>query len=194
MLISPEILNSIGLEACIKKSYLYWADILENNIDFNLKNSLIHTRLHSIRVLIYSLLIAQKLNLTNQEIKSLCITSIFHDTKRQDDWLDVGHGLRAAKYYKDYSMIHNWDFDKIAFLIMAYHDRDDNLFNEYFNSTCSNSKDLLLYQIFKDADALDRFRLGENNLEPNMLRIDYSKTLIPFAKWLVKNTTKFNLV
>lgn len=40
----------------------------------------------------------------------------------------------------------------------------------------------MLYQIFKDADALDRFRLGSDGLEVRYLRTDAAKGLYECAK------------
>lgn len=34
----------------------------------------------------------------------------FHDSRRQDDWLDVGHGQRAADYYREYCVSHELEF------------------------------------------------------------------------------------
>lgn len=41
---------------------------------------------------------------------------------------------------------------------------------------------ILLYQIFKDADALDRFRLGPDGLDVRYLRTDAAKELYEYAK------------
>ena len=41
---------------------------------------------------------------------------------------------------------------------------------------------VLLYQIFKDADALDRFRLGPCGFDPKYLRTDEARNLTDYAK------------
>ncbi len=43
----------------------------------------------------------------------------------------------------------------------------------------------LIYLMFKDADALDRVRLGENDLDPSFLRTEESHELLPFAHRLL---------
>ncbi len=44
---------------------------------------------------------------------------------------------------------------------------------------------VLLYQIFKDADALDRFRLAPDNLDVRYLRTAPSKEMVDFARDLL---------
>lgn len=45
---------------------------------------------------------------------------------------------------------------------------------------------MLLYQIFKDADALDRFRLGSDGLDVNFIRTKEAHELVEFAKELLQ--------
>lgn len=49
---------------------------------------------------------------------------------------------------------------------------------------------LLIYRIFKDADGLDRVRLGANDLDVRYLRTDHAQELLPFAKRLLAVTNK----
>ena len=46
-----------------------------------------------------------------------------------------------------------------------------------------------VYQIFKDADALDRFRLGPTALDARFLRTQGATELINFAQEVVKQTS-----
>jgi len=46
----------------------------------------------------------------------------------------------------------------------------------------------LLYRIFKDADALDRWRLGRYALNPDYLRTREAEALVGFARKLVELT------
>ena len=52
---------------------------------------------------------------------------------------------------------------------------------------------LLLYQIFKDADALDRYRLSPRGPHPKYLRTDAAFDLLGFAQLLVARTHFRNL-
>ena len=110
---------------------------------------------------------------------ALCAAAVFHDSRRQDDWLDVGHGQRAAEYYRDYCQTHSLSFDNRVYLVMAFHDRDDVLGEAALTEQESG---ILLYHIFKDADALDRFRLGPNGLDIRYLRTAEGKSLYRYAE------------
>ncbi|MDO5294520.1 MAG: hypothetical protein Q4F05_17435 [bacterium] len=173
-----KVLNSIS------NSYTQWYEFMNQNVDFWLKDSEIHTKSHCGRVMLYALMIGAKKHLTEEELEVLAQAAAFHDSRRQDDWLDVGHGGRAAVYYKDYCQKNSTiRFDERTKQIMAYHDQDDKLsILKLKKIEKENPGVVLLYQIFKDADALDRFRLGENGLDVRYLRTDEARELYQFAK------------
>lgn len=173
--------ENAGLQA----KYNKWYDFMEQNVEFGLKDSELHTKSHCARVLLLTLKIAAEFRLNNEDVETLCHAAIFHDSRRQDDWLDVGHGQRAAEYYRKFCMVHGLTFDERAYQIMAYHDRDDTFGIQQFEK-CALKDGILLYQIFKDADALDRFRIGPDALDVNYLRTDPAKRLVEFAKELVQ--------
>lgn len=63
--------------------------------------------------------------------------------------------------------------DERTYLVVAYHDRDDMLGLRILKERFADDPCVaLLYQIFKDADALDRFRLGPNALDAKYLRTE----------------------
>lgn len=177
-------MKNIKIPAAIEERYETWSRFLDENLHFRLK-SVIHTKDHEKRVLLFSLMIGERLGLSEEELDILGAASVFHDTRRQEDWLDTGHGDRAAAYYKEYCEEKNFPYHPEVFAIMAFHDRDDRRGNEFIRK---NFKDwqrvLLLYHIFKDADGLDRFRLGENGLDERYLRTKEGRGLVPLAKKL----------
>ena len=59
------------------------------------------------------------------------------------------------------------------------------LFRSFTDDPCV----VLLYQIFKDADALDRFRLGPNALDAKYLRTEQAKKMLDFAKVTLETET-----
>lgn len=182
-----------NLPAQVKIPYLHWTEYMESNLSFNLANSEIHTKGHSERVLLYALLIGERMaGNTKTDLCILAHAAIFHDTCRQDDFLDVGHGARAASYYMKYCE-QNKDlvFLKTAYLIMKYHDWNDEVGMEAIVNACPEDKEqaIRLYGIFKDADALDRFRLGANGLDTRSLRTSEAMLLVDFARDLVRQTT-----
>ncbi len=165
----------------LESDYNKWCDFLENQVDFWLKTSEKHTKDHCSRVLLFALIMAKMLGISEQEKEILCHASVFHDSRRQDDWLDVGHGRRAAEYYKEYCKENQLKFCPWAYCIMAYHDRDDS-FGLKAMETEITGREILLYQIFKDADALDRFRFGPDGLDVKYLRTDAARELYDYVK------------
>lgn len=173
----------------VAKRYKQWCELMEQKIEFWLLDSVKHTKEHCARVLLLALIIAHQIGLSDEEMDGLGMAAIFHDARRLDDWLDKGHGKRAAEYYKDFCRAHDTSFDAQSYLIMYYHDQDDEIgLTEIAKSTAVSERCVLLYQIFKDADALDRFRLGPDALAVNMLRTEEAHKLVDFAKYLLQKS------
>ena len=177
-------MRNFEIPAAVRSRCERWSRFLDENLHFHLK-SVVHTKDHEKRVLLFALLMGEERGLSDRDLDVLSAASVFHDTRRQDDWLDTGHGDRAAAYYKEYCEEKNFPYHPEVFAIMAFHDRDDRRGNEFIRK---NFKDwqrvLLLYHIFKDADGLDRFRLGENGLDERYLRTKEGRGLVPLAKKL----------
>ncbi|STY98727.1 Uncharacterised protein [Moraxella lacunata] len=135
------------------------------------------------------MILADKLRLDDKSKTILCHTAVFHDSKRFDDGYDIGHGKRGADYYKDYCQKHELPFYKESYWASYYHDLPDDIgMNEISKQSDNNKNALFLYRLFKDADALDRYRLGLDALDKKFLRIDESKQLAEFGKQLVLAT------
>lgn len=66
-----------------------------------------------------------------------------------------------------------------GYQVIAFHDRDDALGEV---ALAGKEDDVLLYHIFKDADALDRFRLGPNGLDARYLRTAEAISLYHYAE------------
>lgn len=182
-MIQKELFTTIPDWQNIKIQYDKWYYFLENKVVFSLSDSQIHTKHHCARVLLYALIIASQLELNEKEKDALGAAAAFHDSRRQDDWLDVGHGQRAADAYRDFCYLNSFPFDERTYFVMAFHDRNDEIgISEIEKRELLNG--VLLYQIFKDADGLDRFRLGPNALDVDMLRTEQAKELVELAKEL----------
>ncbi|RJS56769.1 HD domain-containing protein [Bacillus subtilis] len=175
----------------IKKPYEIWHKFMEQNVEFWLPESEWHTKTHCARVLFLALLIGHQKGLSAKEIDALGMAAVFHDSRRLDDGIDKGHGRRAAEYYKDYCRGHDLPYDARTYYITYYHDQDDSLgLSEIAKSSSLSERAILLYQIFKDADALDRFRLGPDALNVNLLRTEEAHRLVNFAKYLLQKSRK----
>lgn len=177
----------------IKKAYEYWYEYMEQRIEFWLPESELHTKNHCARVLILALLIGHRKGLSDAEKNTLGMAAIFHDSRRLDDGIDKGHGSRAAEYYKDYCHEHDLRYDALTYYITSYHDQDDALgLSEIKKSSILSERAVLLYQIFKDADALDRFRLGPDGLDVKFIRTEEAHRLVDFAKELLLKSNETN--
>lgn len=173
----------------VAERYKVWFEFMKENIEFGLLDSIEHTKEHCARVLLLALIIGDKFGLSDEEMDALSMASMFHDSRRVDDWLDKGHGKRAAEYYKDYCNEHNIHFDIKAYYIMSYHDQDDAIgLLEMEKLPEMKESCMLLYKIFKDADGLDRLRLGPKGLNINMLRTEEAVKLVDFAKYLLQKS------
>lgn len=177
----------------VDKLYERWYTFMEQNVKFWLPDSEWHTKTHCARVLLLTLLIGYQRGLSDEEQDALGMAAVFHDSRRLDDGIDQGHGGRAAEYYRDYCRKHDLPYNEQTYYIISYHDQDDSLgFSEIEKSPALNERALLLYQIFKDADALDRFRLGPDAMNIHFLRTEEAYELVHFAKDLLQKSREIH--
>lgn len=160
-----------------------WKRVLDEDVEFSLAESDWHTKDHCTRDLAYALLIGAQLGLDESALNALGAAAAYHDSRRHDDWLDVGHGARAAEYYRRECDAGKLPFDERAYLAMAYHDRDDEVGIARIEEA-GLADGVTIYKAFKDADGLDRFRLGEGALDESMLRTDPAHDLVEAARRL----------
>ena len=169
----------------IQNTYEQWNEFMKEKIEFSLTDSTDHTKPHCARVLLFALILGKQKGLSEDEMNALGMAAVFHDSRRLDDGIDKGHGRRAAEYYKDYCSKHDLPYDERTDYIMSYHDQDDLLgLSEIKKSDSLDERAILLYQIFKDADALDRFRFGPDAIDVKFLRTKEAHQLLNFAKEL----------
>ena len=182
-----------ALPPAVGKCFKKWAEYMYQSVPFQLADSAIHATAHCERVLLYALLIgAVELGDDSRALTILAHASIFHDTRREDEGKDTGHGARAAAFYEEFCITHpELTFLPEAACLMRWHDRHDERGEEAIRAAFPDSADaaLHLYKIFKDADALDRWRLGRWGLNPDYLRTDRALALVDFARKLVMLTT-----
>ncbi|WGL29778.1 HD domain-containing protein [Pectobacterium brasiliense] len=186
----PETILSIVLdeELCpsVSRLYLHWFAFMEKHVEFWMADSMWHGPDHCARVLLLALILAHLKKLSDEDIEVLCLAAVFHDSCRQDDYTDRGHGKRAAEYYRDFCRERQTPVNQHASFIMYFHDLEDAIgLSEIVKRHSGCERYLRLYQIFKDADALDRFRLGPDALDVSMLRTNESSGLVQFSRYLL---------
>ena len=191
MIVTDEILSKESPR--VSSMFSYWRDEMYSKLKFwTLDDGIdIHTEGHCERVLLLALKIGEKRQLLLRSMIALCHASIFHDTRRKDNYLDRGHGDRAADYYKEFCEKNSMKFLPEVFASIKYHDRNDEEGEEYIRREAPADEMegwLEVYRDFKDADALDRFRLGPWGLNESFLRTEQSRELVDFARELVDKT------
>ena len=181
------------LPDAVKEAYRQWADYMYERVPFNMPDSKMHSTAHSERVLLYALMMGDKLLPGDAEaLEVLGHAAIFHDTRRMTEWADKGHGARSADFYEAFCRDNDdMTYHPEAACLMRYHDRrDERGRNAIAEAIAEQSERVqLLYQIFKDADGLDRYRLGRHGLNPDFLRTDEAVNLLGFARTLVAMTS-----
>lgn len=186
------------LPATVREMFLRWNGFMEEHVVFNRPESEIHAMGHCERVLLYALIMGNEIaGDDNDALEALAHAAVFHDTRRLDDYLDTGHGARAAVYYEEFcSARPDMVFHPETVFMMRYHDLDDRLgrqaIREHFAEAPARA--LLLYDIFKDADALDRWRLGHNGLDARYLRTEAARALVDYARDMVASTLPAELL
>ncbi len=153
-----------------------------------------HELSHTVRVLLNSLIIARELDLDDDETIILAVASVFHDIGRENDCVDENHGLNSVNIFREhkqeYSYLSESDIEIIESLI-AFHcipDKSGEAHIKKNDKITDKEQALLLYHVFKDADALDRFRLGhyKSEFDFNMLRLEASRKLSLVSAEFVK--------
>ena len=168
------------------KNSSYYKILLDTYKNLNTKilyQSKIHGQGHIERVIFISMLLAFNYKLDKNDTDILRFAASLHDTKRVDDSYDTEHGYRAALYSIDYAKINEND-KNILQAVLATHSRPDKQMDETIEEFFVKDMDRARYlsKLFKDADALDRVRLGD--LDEKYLRNDFSHNLIDFSNKL----------
>lgn len=151
------------------------------------QRSSIHGKEHEARVLLLSQIISEMMDLPLVERKILAEAAIFHDTQRTHDGEDEHHGEMARAYY--FRSVEKPNY-LVEFLCKYHCLPDEEGYAEIENNKKlrrNRSQAIRLFQIFKDADALDRIRLGSiRELDLNQLRLDVSKQLTLVARFCLE--------
>lgn len=137
---------------------------------------------HTKRVLTLASMISETEELSEIEQKNLFDAALYHDSGRTDDSANENHG--KASYFQFF--LDNGADATVEFLII-YHCIHDELAKIYWDAhdfSLPKERIWLLYEILKDADALDRVRFGKNGLNEKFLRRPQSHELIEAARLL----------
>ncbi|MBP1761965.1 MAG: metal dependent phosphohydrolase [Firmicutes bacterium] len=167
--------------------YFYYARQIKSDWFYNPNG--IHALSHTKRVLLLGLLLVYLEKLSDHDRDVICEAAVFHDIGRITDGYDTSHGI--ASYRKLFAkglqkFLPAEDQETIRFII-ELHAVADKAATKQLKKYDLNDIDhtLKLYNIFKDADGLDRVRI--NDLNPDYLRSTGAHKLLLLAHQLFLN-------
>lgn len=164
--------------------YFYYARQIKSEWFHNPEG--IHALSHTKRVLLLGILLAYLENLSDQERDLICLAAIYHDIGRLTDGYDTTHGI--ASYRKLVSKglltrIPATELETIRFIIELHAVADKAALKQLSKYELPDiDRTLKLYNLFKDADGLDRVRI--NDLNPDYLRNPGAHKLLLLAHQL----------
>lgn len=166
-------------------NYQLWNEDIVSLYD-NFDNNNAHDVMHTLRVTFLCCIIGAHEELSEREQLSLCSAAMYHDAGRETDGCERQHGEMSAKVYRNED-----GNDPYVDFAIRMHCEDDSLCEKQllkeFQSKKEQTTALRILNILKDADALDRVRFGmalepgQDGLDVNYLRFDFSKRLTPLA-------------
>ncbi len=163
--------------------------------DFNLSqqqfdhHSLLHGVMHTYRVMLHTLRLGSKTG-HFAEAKNAFFAAYIHDMARRHDGYCTQHGTEAANHklpqYQSLFIKHGATHKDIVSIGKA------SAMHSLGNELSKTDPDWLTVALLKDADALDRIRLGEGDLNVSYLRHSESHDQIEFARKLYFHTNKMS--
>jgi hypothetical protein len=148
----------------------------------------IHGVAHADRVRVHAREIAQALGLSEGECLALDYAAMWHDIGRTHDGVDYYHGAKSAGKVVGLGLHLELDADMLetVLFVVTHHCGSEEHARRGVAWTPDPDVTLRVFEVFKDADALDRVRLGHGDLDPGMLRHDISRERVDGAWELLR--------
>ena len=145
------------------------------------RHSQVHGVSHTQRVHIHAQRLAGMLGWDAGDTGLVLFAALWHDIGRTDDGVDDAHGAKSAARAEDLGLTDELapaDAGAVLFAV-RFHCLPDQLARASAAdlSLPGDQRALRILWLLKDADALDRVRLGEQ-ADPDMLRHDESRRLL----------------
>ncbi len=146
---------------------------------------------HVYRVMCHVLFLGKALR-KYRETYVTFIAAFLHDLSREHDGYCTQHGEWAVerKFPKYQLWFKHLGLSKDEVEAMKLAVINHSLEEEVIK----NHKYWFIVALLKDADALDRFRISDSNLDVSYLRFEQSKKQMEFARELYIQTNQFNFV
>ncbi len=141
----------------------------------------IHGVGHTRRVLVHACEIAGELGLCAWECEALELAACWHDIGRTHDGADHYHGAKSAVKVVGLGLQAGIEpaVLEVALFAVTHHCGDEAHAEQGTHWTINPAATRRVFRVLKDADGLDRVRLGD--LDPAMLRHDISRERIDRA-------------
>lgn len=144
----------------------------------------IHGLTHTKRVLMLVLCLGARLETSREDLLLLSLCALYHDVGRVDDSIDPEHGRRSYAKAEPILAKTGYDMEMMRYII------ENHCLSDKKGHAAVVDYDLpdqlrawRLLDIFKDADGLDRVRIGD--LNPRMLRYNEARKLLLTARQLM---------
>ena len=145
-----------------------------------LYKSAVHGSGHINRVILLAGLIAWGENLDERLFSQYLIAASYHDVGRYFDGLDLNHGLNSAQKIPGLTHFTGEALKEIQGAVAAHSQPDVRLEEMVALFAPKNMpRAIQLARLLKDADNLDRVRLGD--LKPEFIRHESAKKLVNFS-------------
>ncbi len=170
------------------KYYPLFCSICDNIKSEYIYKSFTHGIFHNERVAMFSLFMAEKLKLAETDAKIAIYAALYHDIGRENDMADDFHGTRSAKLIDKLNLPLDSESLKILKIAITYHSLADSHFYDNLDGiNTDRQRTIMAFNILKDADGLDRVRLGGGKLDLRFLRTAEALRLVPSAFQLEYN-------
>lgn len=132
----------------------------------------IHGVGHVWRVGVHARELAEALRLPPLEREALRLAALWHDIGRTCDGRDDLHGAKSAGKVAGLGLHRGVDARTLAVALFAvtYHSAPDRVGEDAAEGEDDPDATLRVFRVLKDADGLDRLRLGEHKLDVRQLR------------------------
>ena len=145
----------------------------------------IHGVGHTLRVLIHAVELGEALGIPPWEMEAVRAAALWHDIGRTDDGADYYHGAKSAGKVVGLGLHANVPPPVLeaALYAVTHHSGDEGHGERAAARLSDPDAALRIFRILKDADGLDRVRLGD--LDLNQLRHPVSRMRVGRAEELL---------
>jgi HD superfamily phosphodiesterase len=146
----------------------------------------IHGVGHTLRVLVHAVEIADAVGVSGWEMEALRVAALWHDIGRTDDGADYYHGAKSAGKVVGLGLHRGLDPDVVhaALYAVTHHSGSEEHGLRAGHRMPDPDSAIRVFRILKDADGLDRVRLGD--LDTSYLRLPQSPSRLLRAEELLR--------